>query len=149
MESLEYTEVELPFIEQLHSYGYTYTKGSELDGERKGRGSIVLEGRLAKAIKNLNEWISDTNTEKVVKQLVALQSEDLWDANKTLYDWLFGQGISVLQDLGGGKKNQTVLLFDFENIDNNDFLVVNQISYTNANGTIRPDIVIYINGLPL
>lgn len=149
VEPLEYTEVEIPFIEQLNSYGYTYIKGSELDAERKGRGSIVLEGRLANVIKQLNEWINDTNIDKVVKQLVALQSEDLWNTNKTLFDWLFGQGISVLQDLGGGKKNQTVRLFDFENIDNNDFLVVNQISYTNANGTIRPDIVIYINGLPL
>ncbi|MBT2719200.1 type I restriction endonuclease subunit R [Bacillus sp. ISL-57] len=151
MEPLEYTEVELPFIEQLQSYGYTYIKGSELDGERNGRGSIVLEARLSKAIQRLNEWISEANTEKVVKQLVALQSEDLWDANKTIFDWLFGQGISVLQDLGGGKKNQTVRLFDFDidNIDKNDFLVVNQISYTNANGTIRPDIVLYINGLPL
>lgn len=150
MEPLEYTEVELPFIEQLQSYGYTYIKGSELDAERIGRGSIVLEPRLAKAIKRLNEWITDRNIDKVVKQLVAHQSEDLWDANKTIFDWLFGQGISVLQDLGGGgKKNQTVRLFDFENIDSNEFLVVNQISYTTANGTIRPDIVIYINGFPL
>ncbi|MEH6948310.1 type I restriction endonuclease subunit R [Bacillus sp. JJ634] len=149
MKPLEYTEVELPFIEQLQSYGYTYIKGSELDAERKGRGSIVLESRLYQAIQRLNDWISDANTEKVVKQLVALQSEDLWNANKTLFEWLFGQGISILQDLGGGKKNQTVRLFDFENIDNNEFLVVNQISYTNANGTIRPDIVLYINGLPL
>lgn len=149
MEPLEYTEVELPFIDQLQSYGYTYIKGSNLDAERKGRGSIVLEARLAKAIQRLNDWISEANRDKVVKQLMTLQSEDLWDANKTLFDWLFGQGISVLQDLGGGKKNQTVHLFDFAEIENNDFLVVNQISYTNANGTIRPDIVLYINGLPL
>lgn len=149
MKPLEYTEVEIPFIEQLQSYGYTYIEGTKLDAERKGRGSIVLEGRLAKIIKQLNEWISDYNIDKVVKQLVAFHAEDLWDANKTLYDWLFGLGVSVLQDVGGGKKNQTVRLFDFDRIDNNDFLVVNQISYTNANGTIRPDIVIYINGLPL
>lgn len=149
MEPLEYTEVELPFIEQLQSYGYTYIEGSKLEPERKGRGSIVLEGRLAAMIKKLNDWISDTNVEKIIKQFIAFQAEDLWDANKTFYNWLFGQGISVLQDLGSGKKNQTVRLFDFENAGNNDFLVVNQISYTNANGTIRPDIVLYINGLPL
>lgn len=149
MEPLEYTEVELPLIEQLQSYGYSYLIGSELVEERNGRGSIVLEERLSKAIKKLNEWISDTNVEKIIKQLVSIQSEDMWQANQIVYDWLFGQGISVLQDLGGGKKNQTVHIFDFDEISNNDFLVVNQISYTNANGTIRPDIVIYINGLPL
>lgn len=149
MEPLEYTEVELPLIEQLQSFGYTYLKGSDLEDERNGRGSMVLEGRLADVIKKLNPWISDTNVDKVVKQLVAFQAEDLWDANRTLYDWLFGQGISILQDLGGGKKNQTVRLFDFEHVENNDFLAVNQISYTNANGTVIPDIVLYINGLPL
>lgn len=104
---------------------------------------------MTKAIKKLNEWISETNVAKTVKQLVSIHSEDIWQANQIIYDWLFGQGISVLQDLGGGKKNQTVRIFDFDDIDNNDFLVVNQFSYTNANGTIRPDIVIYINGLPL
>ncbi|WP_396954717.1 type I restriction endonuclease subunit R [Neobacillus sp. YIM B06451] len=149
MEPLEYTEVELPFIEQLQNYGYAYIKGLDLDPERKGRGSFVLEGRLTITIRKLNPWISEANIKKVVKQLVSFQAEDLLDANRTLYNWLFGQGISVLQDLGGGKKNQTVRLIDFEKIANNDFLVVNQISYTNANGTIRPDIVIYVNGLPL
>lgn len=149
MNPYEYTEVELPFIEQLKTYGYTHIEGSKLEQERNGRGSIVLEGRLASSIRKLNEWISDSNLQKVVKQLVSLQAEDLWNANKTVFDWLFGQGMSVLQDLGGGKKNQTVRLFDFEIANHNEFLVVNQISYTNANGTIRPDIVIYINGLPL
>ncbi|MCY9140507.1 MULTISPECIES: hypothetical protein [Peribacillus] len=57
---------------------------------------------MAEFIQRLNEWISDTKIEKVVKQLVALQSEDLWDANKTMFDRLFVQGISVLQDLVGG-----------------------------------------------
>ncbi|MEH6957250.1 type I restriction endonuclease subunit R [Neobacillus drentensis] len=149
MEAYEYTEVELPFIDQLVSYGYEYLEGKKLDFERKGRGSIVLEGRLAESIRRLNDWISDSNVEKAVKQLVTIQSVDLWDANNKMFEWLFGQGISVLQDLGGGKKNQTVRLFDFDKVDRNEFLVVNQISYTNANGTIRPDIVIYINGLPL
>lgn len=149
MEPYEYTEVELPLIEQLEGYGYTYLSGASLDSERNGRGSVVLEARLAASIKRLNDWISDANIVKVVKQLVSLQAEDLWHANKTMFDWLFGQGISVLQDIGAGKKNQTVQLFDFENAHNNEFLAVNQISYMNANGTIRPDLVIYINGLPL
>ncbi|HER2025528.1 type I restriction endonuclease subunit R [Bacillus infantis] len=149
MDQYEYTEVEMPLIDQLKSYGYTHLSGAGLDSERNGRGSVVLEARLAAAIKRLNNWMSDANMEKVVKQLVSLQAEDLWHTNKTMYDWLFGQGISVMQDLGSGKKNQTVQLFDFENVQNNEFLAVNQISYTNANGTIRPDLVLYINGLPL
>ncbi|WP_050613798.1 type I restriction endonuclease subunit R [Bacillus testis] len=149
MSGLEYTEVELPLIEQLRDYGYTHKTGSELENERSSKSSIVLEKRLASAIRKLNPWIDEHNVEKVVKQFVTLQAEDVWHANKTIFDWLFGEGISVLQDVGAGKKNQTVQLFDFEHVKNNDFLVVNQLSIDNAAGTIRPDITIYINGFPL
>lgn len=146
---MEYTEVELPFIEQLKGYGYIHMQGPELDKERFSKAAIVLEQRFAKAIRALNSWINDSNVEKVVKQFVSLQAEDTWHANKTIFNWLFGQGISVMQDLGSGKKNQTVTLFDFDEPNNNEFLVVNQLTIENANGTIRPDIMLYINGLPL
>lgn len=149
MEPIEFSEVELPFIKQLISYGYNYVKGQELDSERKNRGSVILEERFANSIRKLNNWISEENIKRIIKQLTSLNSENLWTANKTVYDWLFNHGISVPQDLGNGKKNQTVRLFNYETPNQNDFLVVNQISYTDANGTIRPDIVIYINGLPL
>lgn len=149
MNKLEYTEVELPFIEQLKGYGYVHKTGPELDDERSSKATIVLEKRFAQAIRQLNPWIDDSNVEKVVKQFVSLQAEDTWHANKTIFEWLFGQGISVMQDVGNGKKNQTVVLFDFYVPDNNEFMVVNQLSIENANGTIRPDIVLYINGLPL
>ncbi|TSB47694.1 type I restriction endonuclease subunit R [Alkalicoccobacillus porphyridii] len=149
MSQLEYEEVEKPFIEQLQTYGYTYKKGSDLDSERSSRGSFLLEERLAAVIQQLNPWISKSNRDKVIKQLTTFPAEDTWSANKQVFEWLFGDGISVLQDVSGGKKNQTVRLFDFENVENNDFLVVNQISYENANGTIRPDIVLYVNGFPV
>lgn len=149
MNKLEYTEVELPFIEQLKGYGYVHKTGPELDDERSSKAAIVLEKRFAQAIRQLNPWIDDSNVEKVVKQFVSLQAEDTWHANKTIFEWLFGQGISVMQDVGNGKKNQTVVLFDFDVPENNEFMVVNQLSIENANGTIRPDIVLYINGLPL
>lgn len=149
MSGLEYTEVELPLIEQLKSYGYTHMTGPELDSDRSSKASVVLENRLANAIRNLNPWIDDYNVEKIVKQFVSLQAEDVWHANKTIFDWLFGEGISVLQDVGAGKKNQTVKLFDFEHEENNDFLVVNQLSIESATGTIRPDVILYINGFPL
>ncbi|NRG44824.1 type I restriction endonuclease subunit R [Bacillus sp. CRN 9] len=149
MSSLEYTEVELPLVEQLIQLGYTHKTGPELDSERSNRGSVVLEERIAKAIRQLNPWIDNLNVDKVVKQLTTLRSEDTWHANKDMYDWLFGEGISVIQDLGIGKKNHTVQLFDFEDVEQNDFLVVNQLSIENASGTIRPDIILFINGIPL
>lgn len=149
MNPLEYTEVEKPFIEQLISFGYTYIEGPKLDSERFSKASIVMERRFAESIRKLNPWIDDTNVDRVVKQFTSLQAEDVWHANKTIFEWLFGQGISVMQDIGAGKKNQTVRLFDYEHVVNNDYLVVNQIVFENAAGTIRPDLILYINGLPL
>ncbi|MED1797380.1 type I restriction endonuclease subunit R [Brevibacillus porteri] len=149
MNPLEYSEVELPFIEQLQQYGYTYIKGTHLENDRTSKASLVLEKRFASAIQKLNPWIDSTNIDRVVKQFITLQAEDLWHANKTIFDWLFGQGISVMQDVGAGKKNQTVRLFDYEQVENNDFVVAGQITYENAAGKVIPDLVLYINGLPL
>lgn len=149
MSALEYIEVELPLIEQLKGLGYIHKTGAELEMERLNRGSILLEERLKNVVKRLNPWIEDLNAEKVIKQLSTLRAEDTWHANKTMYDWLFGEGISVPQDLGTGKKNQTVQLFDYDNVNQNDFLVANQLTIENASGTIRPDVVLFINGIPL
>ncbi|SFQ61964.1 type I restriction enzyme, R subunit [Psychrobacillus psychrotolerans] len=149
MNPLEYLEVELPFIEQLKSYGYMHMEGPRLEQDRSSRASIVLEKRFADIIRKFNPWMDEHNVEKVVKQFVSPQVEGVWHANKLIFDWLFGQGISVLQDVGTGKKNQTVKLFDFDQVEENEFLVVNQLSIENAAGTIRPDILLYINGLPL
>lgn len=150
-DQLEMSEVEIPLIRQLQGYGYTYLTGEEIDTrkERRARTSLVFEKRLMKSLVKLNPWIAETNIDKVIGELTMIAEIDSFAANQSVYDKLFGQGMAVQQDLGMGKKNQSVVMFDFENLDNNDFLVVNQISYENASGTIRPDVVLYINGLPL
>ncbi|MDN3436489.1 type I restriction endonuclease subunit R [Planococcus sp. APC 3900] len=149
----EMTEVEVPLIEQLQSYGYTYLTGTEIDErkERRATGSIILEKRLAHAIRKLNPWLNESNLDKVLGELTHIAESDDFTANQAIYNKLFGQGMAAQQDLGTGKKSQTVKLFEFDDkkINENDFLVVNQIRYENAKGTIKPDIVLYINGLPL
>lgn len=151
MSQYEYETVELPFINRLVSYGYTHKTGAQLDNERSTQASIILENRFRTALKRLNPWMSDGNVEKLVRQFVAPTGDSLWTINKKVYNWLFGDGVTVEQDLGTGKKGQTVRFFDMEHLTSelNEYLVVNQLSITNPNGTIRPDILIYINGLPL
>ncbi len=150
MSQYEYTKVELPFIERLKEYGYTHFTGAQLETER-GQNQVLLENRFRSALKRLNPWISDTNVERIIHQFSAITTADLWEANKQVIDWLFGEGITVEQDLGSGKKGQTVRLFNFDEptSKDNEYLVVNQMTITNANGSIRPDILIFVNGLPL
>ncbi|MDA2261058.1 type I restriction endonuclease subunit R [Bacillus cereus group sp. Bc200] len=140
--------VENRMITQLQEQSYEYIHGSSLDSERESRGEIVLKERLSKAILRINPWLSDTNLAKVMRSITHIESTSLMEANQKFHEMIVNM-ISVQQDLGKGKKNQTVKLIDFERPKNNEFLVVDQFTISNAQGNIRPDLIIFINGLPL
>ncbi|WP_258110080.1 type I restriction endonuclease subunit R [Alicyclobacillus sp. SP_1] len=140
--------VENRVIEQLKRLGYTYIHGSYLEGERQTLRDVVLEQRLSDAIKRINPWIDDNNLRKVVRDITHVEAASLMEANEAIHDDLVHY-ISVEQDLGRGKKNQTVRLMDFDNVDNNEFLVVNQFKVSGVIENIIPDVVLFVNGLPL
>ena len=144
----EETLVENRMIDQLQQLGYTYVHGLELDKERTSQIEVVLKERLAESIQRLNPWINENNLNKVVRNVTHMETTSLMEANQHFHELLINQ-LSVQQDVGSGRKNQTVKLIDFDNIDNNDFIITSQLSYTLANNTIRPDIMLYVNGLPL
>lgn len=144
----EKTLVEDRFINQLKELGYEHVHGSLLDDERETQSAVVLKGRLVKAIQKLNPWISENNLNKVLRSITHIHATSLMEANQYFHENLINM-ISIQQDLGKGKKNQTVKLVDFERPENNEFLVVDQFSISNAKGTIRPDLLVFINGMPL
>ncbi|PEQ48793.1 DEAD/DEAH box helicase [Bacillus thuringiensis] len=140
--------VENRMIEQLQELDYEHLHGPSLDSERESRGEIVLKQRLKKAISRLNPWLSDNNLAKVMRSITHIESTSLMEANQKFHEMKVNM-ISVQQDLGKGKKNQTIKFIDFEKPENNEFLVVDQFTISNAQGNIRPDLIIFINGLPL
>lgn len=140
--------VENPMIEELKELDYEHLHGPSLDSERESRGEIILKERMRKAILRLNPWLSDTNLTKVMRSITHIESTSLMEANQKFHEMIVNM-ISVQQDLGKGKKNQTVKLIDFERPENNEFLVVDQFTISNAQSNIRPDLIIFINGLPL
>lgn len=140
--------VENRMIAQLQELGYEHLHGPSLDLERESRGEIVLKERLSRAILRLNSWLSDTNLAKVIRSITHIESTSLMEANQKFHE-MFVNMISIQQDLGKGKKNQTIKLIDFERPENNEFLVVDQFTINNAQGNIRPDLIIFVNGLPL
>ncbi|WP_200416176.1 type I restriction endonuclease subunit R [Virgibacillus salexigens] len=144
----EETLVENRMINQLQKLDYTYVHGAELDNERSSQTEVVLKSRLQAVIQRLNPWINENNLNKVVRNLTHMEATSVMEANQHFHEILINQ-LSVQQDVGSGRKNQTVKLIDFDNIDNNDFIITNQFSYTHAHDTIRPDIMLYVNGLPL
>jgi type I restriction enzyme, R subunit len=149
----EYEKVELPAIEQLKQLGWVYIDGEELSPEHhsKERNSykdVVLEKRLRSAVKKINPWINDENLNKVITELIRVQTTTLQEANQSIHETLLHH-LSVFQDLGKGNKGQTVKIVDFDNIDNNEFIVTNQFKVSGVLQNIIPDIILFVNGLPL
>lgn len=152
MASDEFDKVELPALEQLQSLGWSYVEGAKLSpwesDERSSFKDVVLEKRLTAGIKRINPWINDENLRKVVRDLTKTQYPNLVEANREIWTSI-NQCVSVMQDLGRGNKGQTVRIVDFENPKNNEFLCTNQFKVSGVNQDIIPDIVLFVNGLPL
>lgn len=154
----EIEKVELPAIEQLQKLGWSYVSGAALSpvlpvdgspsGERGYYRDVVLVTRLEAAIQRLNPWISDENLRKVMREFTHPNHAGLMEYNHAIYQLLVNY-LSVEQDLGKGRKGQTVKIIDFDNPANNEFLCTNQFKVEGVNQNIIPDIVCFVNGLPL
>lgn len=154
----EELKVEQPAIEQLMKLGWTYVPGASLAPLAAGTGSqkaerdyyrdVVLVNRLESALRKLNPWISDENLRKVMREITHPFHAALMEYNYSIYQMLVNY-LSVEQDLGKGRKGQTVKIIDFDHPENNDFLCTNQFKIEGANQNVIPDIVCFVNGLPL
>lgn len=147
----ELDKVELPAIAQLQQLGWAYVAGEQLSpdtGERAFFRDVVLVQRLQAAIQRINPWINDENLRKVLRELTHPNFVGLMEYNQAIYQTLIDY-ISVEQDLGKGRKGQTVKIIDFDNPDNNEFLCTSQFKVEGVNQNIIPDIVCFVNGLPL
>lgn len=154
----EYDKVELPAIEQLMKLGWSYINGAELspdycpaEGSTKERAyfkDVVLVNRLDAAIKRINPWISEENLRKVSRELTHPLHAGLMEYNQAVYQTLVNYQ-SVEQDLGKGRKGQTVKVIDFDQPKNNEYLCTNQFKIEGLHQNIIPDIVLFVNGLPL
>ncbi|MGS0827728.1 type I restriction endonuclease subunit R [Shewanella sp. 0m-8] len=149
----EFNKVEAPAIEQLVSLGWRYIQGKALspehiNAERTYLRDVVLVKRLEAAIKRINPWISDENLRKVSREVTHPSFAGLMEYNHAFYQTLVSY-LSVEQDLGKGRKGQTVKLVDFERPENNEFICTNQFKVEGVNQKIIPDIICFVNGIPL
>lgn len=150
----EYTLVELPAIEYLISLGYEYIDGKKLTPEQDERDSlneVILTKRMFSSLKKLNPTISDENINKIIRQLQRPEflGSGLLEINEKIYDYIVNLQLTVDEIIENKKEKITVKLIDFDNINNNDFLVANQFVVKGEQETIKPDIVIFINGMPI
>jgi type I restriction enzyme, R subunit len=134
-----------PAIELLQKLGYTYVTPEVIETERDTLKEAVLLGRLEKALKKLNPWLSGDNARKVARTVSGLQAASFIEASEKVYT-LLTYGVGVEQD---GEPSRTVRFFDFNDPKKNELIVTRQFSVKGTKKTIRPDVVVLVNGIPL
>ena len=154
----KYTESDLEqaTLEWLEELGYTIAFGPDIapDGkapERKSYKDVILVDRLRTAIDLINPNIPRDAKEDAIKNVVnvAYSSPNLLIANQAFHKMLV-EGVDVeYKRKDGTIAGDKVYLFDSKKLDNNDWLAVNQYTVIENNHNRRPDIVIFLNGLPV
>ena len=147
------SEIEQIALDLLHDEnGYEIRFGPDLtEGETKERDytEVVLQARLRTAIDKINPDIPAGAREDAFKKVLRLAALTVIDNNESFHH-LLTEGVDVKFSIGDGKaKTDKVWLIDFTNPENNEFLAVNQYTVIENNNNKRPDIVLFINGLPL
>ena len=137
-----------PAVELLQSLGYTYVPPEELERERPSFKEPILPDRLTQALKRLNPWLSGPNLTKAARAVTHIQAASLAEANQALYTSLT-YGIALEQDRGDGRKSHTVRFLDFDNADRNEWIVTRQYRVLGSKKHVIPDVVAFVNGLPL
>lgn len=141
-------------LEWFQSVGYDYICGydiapGEAAGERSDYRQIILHERLLSRLEVINPHIPVATLEQVALQIAKPETPILINNNKAFHQLLL-EGVKVsYKDNNGEEKTDYVQLIDFSTVANNQFLVVNQYTITGSKGNRRPDVIVFINGLPL
>jgi type I restriction enzyme, R subunit len=137
----------------LTDVGYTVVYGPDIapDGpspERDNYRQVILTGRLRAAIDRLNPGVPVAAREDALKQVLDLGIPALLPANRRFHQLLV-TGVPVQYQKDGETRGDFVRLIDWGRAAGNDWLAVNQFSIKGPNHTRRPDIILFVNGLPM
>lgn len=140
-------------IKQLESLGYEYIYAPNIapDTDRAERTSyedVLLTERLKTAIRRINPTLPNTSQEEAFKEIGRINSPELLSNNEAFHRMLT-EGINVSYQKEGNQRGDLVWLIDFENPENNDFVVANQFTVIEDGNTKRPDVILFVNGIPL
>jgi len=157
-------------IELLERLGYQYIYAPDIapefpsdGGVPEGRGGlnmrnsyedVLLTDRLQNAIRRINPKVPIESQEEALKEIQRINSPELL-ANNEAFHRMLTEGINVSYQKEGHQRGDLVWLIDFENPENNDFIVANQFTVKSSSplgdrgATKRPDVILFVNGIPL
>ena len=140
-------------LDWFQSIGYDYICGYEIapDGDKPERTDyrqIILHDRLVQQLDIINPDIPSVTLEHVANQINKAETPILIKNNKQFHKYML-EGVEVEYKIDGESKHDYVKLVDLISPENNKFLVVNQFTISGSKGLRRPDLIVFINGLPL
>ncbi|GAB4052795.1 type I restriction endonuclease subunit R [Spirosoma litoris] len=161
----EYLHTEKPFLTQLHDLGWTVTNqpaGIPVNPTKSDRSSfkeVSLKEVFKQSLYAINttdrgqSWLTDAQLEAIYDEVTTHTRKPLIEANKAVWEMLLGKHkIIVDQNHLTGEQSVPIKLIDFANSERNSFKAINQFRIDTpgmGKGFIIPDIVLFVNGLPL
>ncbi|HMN77939.1 MAG TPA: type I restriction endonuclease subunit R [Burkholderiaceae bacterium] len=148
--------VEQAMLEWLAGLGWSTAHGPDISPpdartqgpERASYREVVLAGRLREAIARLNPHVPPGARDDALRRVLSPNVPGLVNANRQLHRWMV-DGVPVEFQKDGETRGDRVRLLDFADVAANDFLAVNQFSVQGPKLTRRPDVLLFVNGLPL
>jgi len=154
MAFLSEAEIESALLDQLRTLGYRIEHEEDIgpDGhrpERESHDEVVLRKRFEEAVARLNPGVPPEARQDAIRKLTQSELPALLEENRRLHR-LLTEGVDVEYYADDGTLTAgKVWLIDFEHPENNDWLAVRQFTVINRQHTRRPDVVVFVNGLPL
>jgi type I restriction enzyme R subunit len=143
-------EFSIELMERL-GYQYIYAPDIAYDGEKPERASyeeVLLTERLQNAIRRINPKVPADSQEEAFKEIQRINSPELL-ANNESFHRMLTEGINVSYQKDGHDRGDLVWLIDFKNPENNEFIVANQFTVIENGNNKRPDVILFVNGIPL
>ena len=140
----------IKLLEHL-GYEYIYAPSIAHDGENPERSSyeeILLTHRMAEAVRRINPTVPPAAQEEAIKEIQRIHSPELLTNNESFHR-LLTEGIKVSYQKDGQQRGDLVWLIDFNTPENNDFIVANQFTVVEDGVNKRPDVILFVNGIPL
>jgi len=153
MTKITENEIELFAIELLEKLGFEYIYAPSIapDSETPMRESfedVILKEKLQNALAAINPTLDYDLIEYAVKQCQRLRSTELLTDNE-LFHKMLTEGVKVEVQKDGVTRGEIVKLIDFDDVSRNNFVVSNQLTIVENGINKRPDLILFVNGLPL
>ena len=152
--ALSEADVEEFVLDTLRKMGYEVIRGTDEDylpgGNselRKSFNEVILTERLRQSLEKINKHTSAGVIEQAIKQVTRSSGSKLIIENENFHKMLV-DGVDIPISKSGEERYEKVWLFDFKNLNNNDFLVINQFTVIDVDER-RPDVILFVNGIPL